>query len=189
VCICISTAHTPAWRSAWLVKHKDNFTFYACTSYLLTLVLRSRISLPWRWRRYDPPKRRFNRPHLHGPTPQKTAFFIVTAVKTSNPTKYFYYLRKSRMLLKGLIKDQPVWKFFWTMFQVLGFNSDDYFVGYSAMYFGRSSPTFRRNALVPSSESKMKPSKKPLHVFTCRSLQWTYTRVTWLITVDSRFDD
>jgi hypothetical protein len=24
----------------------------------------------------DPPKRRFNRPHLHGATPQKTAFFI-----------------------------------------------------------------------------------------------------------------
>jgi hypothetical protein len=34
----------------------------------------------------DPPKRRFNRPHLHGATPHKTAFFIVTAVKTSNPT-------------------------------------------------------------------------------------------------------
>jgi hypothetical protein len=29
---------------------------------------------------------RFNRPHLHGATPKKTAFFIVTAVKTSNPT-------------------------------------------------------------------------------------------------------
>jgi hypothetical protein len=27
-------------------------------------------------KRYDPPKRRFNRPHLHGATPQKTAFFI-----------------------------------------------------------------------------------------------------------------
>jgi hypothetical protein len=50
------------------------------------LVLHSRIFLPWRCRRYDPPKRRFNRPHLHGATSQKTAFFIVTAVKTSNPT-------------------------------------------------------------------------------------------------------
>jgi hypothetical protein len=28
-------------------------------------------------RRYDPPKRRFNRPYLHGATPQKTAFFCV----------------------------------------------------------------------------------------------------------------
>jgi hypothetical protein len=45
-------------------------------SYLLTLVLRSRIFLPWRWSRYDPPKRRFNRQHLHGATPQKTAFFM-----------------------------------------------------------------------------------------------------------------
>jgi hypothetical protein len=42
-----------------------------------TLVLRSRIFLPWRWRRYDPPKRRFNRPHLHGATLQKTAFFLI----------------------------------------------------------------------------------------------------------------
>jgi hypothetical protein len=58
-------------------------------SYLLTLGLRSRIFLPWRWRRYDPPKRRFNRPHLHSATPQKTAFFKVTAVKTSNPTYNF----------------------------------------------------------------------------------------------------
>jgi hypothetical protein len=49
-------------------------TFQFC-SYLLTLVLRSPIFLPWRWRRYDAPKRRFNRPHLHGATPQKTAFF------------------------------------------------------------------------------------------------------------------
>jgi hypothetical protein len=48
--------------------------------------------LPWRWRRYDPPKRLFNRPHLHGATPQKTAFFIVTAVKTSNPTCFVFVL-------------------------------------------------------------------------------------------------
>jgi hypothetical protein len=54
-----------------------------------TLVLRSR-----RWRRYDPPKRRFNRPHLHGATRQKTAFFIVTAVKTSNPTNLHPVLKE-----------------------------------------------------------------------------------------------
>jgi hypothetical protein len=41
--------------------------------------------LPWRWRRYVPPKRRL-RPYLLGATSQKTAFFIVTAVKTSNLT-------------------------------------------------------------------------------------------------------
>jgi hypothetical protein len=43
-------------------------------SYLLTLVPRSRIFLPWRWRRYVPPKRRFTQ-DLHGATSQKTAFF------------------------------------------------------------------------------------------------------------------
>jgi hypothetical protein len=55
-------------------------------SYLLTLVPRSKILLPWRWRRYDPPKRRFTQ-KLHGATSQKTAFFIVITVKTSNLTR------------------------------------------------------------------------------------------------------
>jgi hypothetical protein len=44
--------------------------------HLLTLVSRARIFLPWRWRRYVPPKRRFAQ-DLHGATSQKTAFFIV----------------------------------------------------------------------------------------------------------------
>jgi hypothetical protein len=43
------------------------------------------IFLPWRWRWYVPPKRRFTQ-DLHCATSQKTAFFIGTAVKTSNPT-------------------------------------------------------------------------------------------------------
>jgi hypothetical protein len=43
---------------------------------LLTLVPRSRIFLPWRWRRYVPPKRRFTQ-DLHGATSQKTAFFLI----------------------------------------------------------------------------------------------------------------
>jgi hypothetical protein len=43
--------------------------------------------IPWSWRRYDPPKRRLT-PFLHGATSQKTAFFIVTAVKTSNLTTW-----------------------------------------------------------------------------------------------------
>jgi hypothetical protein len=50
-------------------------------------LFRSRISclLPWRWRPYVPPKRRLPQ-FLHGATSQKTAFFIVTAVKTSSLT-------------------------------------------------------------------------------------------------------
>jgi hypothetical protein len=43
-------------------------------SHLLTLVPRSRIFLPWRWRRYVPPKRRFTQ-ILHSTTSQKRAFF------------------------------------------------------------------------------------------------------------------
>jgi hypothetical protein len=56
-------------------------------NHLLTLVLRSRIFLPWRWRRYVPPKRRFTQ-DLNGNTSQKTALFIITAVKTSNLTRH-----------------------------------------------------------------------------------------------------
>jgi hypothetical protein len=43
-------------------------------NHLLTLVPCSRIFLPWRWRRYVLPKRRFIQ-DLHGATSQKTAFF------------------------------------------------------------------------------------------------------------------
>jgi hypothetical protein len=42
--------------------------------FLLTLVPRPRIFLPWRWRRYVPPKRRFAQ-DLHGATSQKAEFF------------------------------------------------------------------------------------------------------------------
>jgi hypothetical protein len=52
-------------------------------NHLLTLVPTSMIFLPWKWRRYVPPKRRFTQ-NLHGATSQKTTFFILTAVKTSN---------------------------------------------------------------------------------------------------------
>jgi hypothetical protein len=54
--------------------------------HLLTLV-RSWISS------FLPPKRRLTQ-YLHGPTSQKTAFFIVTAVETSNLTlQYFFNVR------------------------------------------------------------------------------------------------
>jgi hypothetical protein len=43
----------------------------------------SHISSRWRWRLYVPPKRRFTY-DLHGAISQKTVFFVVTAVKTSN---------------------------------------------------------------------------------------------------------
>jgi hypothetical protein len=48
--------------------------------------------LPWRWRRYVNPKRRFTQ-DLQGATSQKTTFFIVTAVKTSNLRNYSFPLR------------------------------------------------------------------------------------------------
>jgi hypothetical protein len=53
-------------------------------SQMLKLFLRLRIFLPLRFRRHFPPHRRFLQ-DLHGATSQKTVFFIVAAVKTSNP--------------------------------------------------------------------------------------------------------
>jgi hypothetical protein len=44
-------------------------------SHLHKLVPRSRIFLPWRWRRYVPPKRRFTQ-YIHDATSQSTAFCI-----------------------------------------------------------------------------------------------------------------
>jgi hypothetical protein len=52
---------------------RERGTSVSC--YLLTLVPCSRIFLPWRWRRYVPPKRRFISQDLHGATSQKTTFF------------------------------------------------------------------------------------------------------------------
>jgi hypothetical protein len=47
----------------------------AVWSHLITLVSRSRIFLPWRWRRFVPPKCRFTQ-DLYSATSQKTKFFI-----------------------------------------------------------------------------------------------------------------
>jgi hypothetical protein len=52
------------------------------------LFLVHRFLSPWWRRRQVPPKRRFLQ-ELHGVTSQKTQFFIVTAVKTSNLTYIF----------------------------------------------------------------------------------------------------
>jgi hypothetical protein len=64
---------------------------YGC-SHLLTLVPRLWIFVPWMWRRYVPPKRRLTQ-DLHSATSQKTAFFIVTAMKTSNLTFQLLFSR------------------------------------------------------------------------------------------------
>jgi hypothetical protein len=55
--------------------HSSETTGSSICSHLLTLFPRSRIFLPWRWRRYFPPKRRFTQ-DLHGATSEKTVFFI-----------------------------------------------------------------------------------------------------------------
>jgi hypothetical protein len=46
-------------------------------SHMLTPVFHSRIFLPWKWRRYVPPKRRSTQ-DLHSTTSQKTTFFMLS---------------------------------------------------------------------------------------------------------------
>jgi hypothetical protein len=57
-----------------------NGVFWDVTPFLV-----HRFLSPWWWRSYVPPRRRFLQ-GLHGVTAQKTPFFIVTVVKTSNLT-------------------------------------------------------------------------------------------------------
>jgi hypothetical protein len=60
-----------------------------------------------------------------------------------------------------------------------------YLLGYNAMYFVESQPTFRRNMSATSSRSKNKPSKKPAwkHATTLVScLAYSSTYVGWLST-------
>jgi hypothetical protein len=68
-------------------------------SHLLTMVLCSRILLPWRWRRYVPPKGRLTQ-DVHSATSQKTTFFIVTAVKASNLTSSICIMNSSTQILQ-----------------------------------------------------------------------------------------
>jgi hypothetical protein len=77
--------------AVWLLLEPTFHYFFAgyfSCWFLLTLFLPCRFLLPWWWRRHFHPKR----PILlepHGLTPQKTTFFIVTAMKASNPARKF----------------------------------------------------------------------------------------------------
>jgi hypothetical protein len=64
-------------------SYPHTFYIYSCSHYIRNVSPPS--SGHWRWRQYVPPKRRFKQ-DLHGATSQKTALFIVAAMKTSNLT-------------------------------------------------------------------------------------------------------
>jgi hypothetical protein len=74
--------HNSYWWKRRQIQQPLCFKRLNC-SHLLTLVPRSRIFLLWRGGRCVYPKRRFTE-ELRRATSQKTAFSIVTAVKTSN---------------------------------------------------------------------------------------------------------
>jgi hypothetical protein len=50
------------------------------------------ILLSWRWRQYNLPKWRHTFARYHGVTPQKTALFILTTVRTSNHKNTFVFI-------------------------------------------------------------------------------------------------
>jgi hypothetical protein len=64
---------------------------------------------PWWSRRQVPPKRRLLQ-EPHGVTIQKTPFFIVTAVKTSNLTKYIDFTLPHIARLLSLSSGSLVWR-------------------------------------------------------------------------------
>jgi hypothetical protein len=70
----------PMWHTLPLSLFLYSWLFMtggSVCSHLLMLVHRSQIFLPWRWRRYVPPKRQLTQ-DLHGATSQKT-FFLNSA--------------------------------------------------------------------------------------------------------------
>jgi hypothetical protein len=72
-------------------------------SQLLTLVHRSRIIPPWRWRRYIPPKRRLTQV-LHSATSQKTTFFKMEIIALHNTVHKTTSRLLSRLL--SLVKNK-----------------------------------------------------------------------------------
>jgi hypothetical protein len=81
---CVDLVWTDLWEKCIASIFRLEKSAKFCRQ-LLTLVPRSRIFPLWRWTRYVPPKGRCTQ-DLHSATSQKTAFFIVTAVKTSDVT-------------------------------------------------------------------------------------------------------
>jgi hypothetical protein len=60
--------------------------------------------LPWRWRRYVPPKRRFTQ-DLHGTTSQKTAFFLI---KIRGETLYWIECIPRKDVLGRVAQFKPI---------------------------------------------------------------------------------
>jgi hypothetical protein len=97
-----SASGEPAWAGGCRLSHQSTSVNARSTQryirhHLLTLVPRSRIFLPWRWRRYVPPKRRLTQ-DLHSATSHKMTFFLVTAVKASNRTTRFLFTKYPKLL-------------------------------------------------------------------------------------------
>jgi hypothetical protein len=114
LCVLVSILKltTPNLNHDTASKSVRNLTTYLSkqvyNSHLLTLVPRSWIFVPWRWRRYVPPKRQLNQ-DLHSATSQKMTFFIVTAVKTSNLTEKSFILHVSFNALQTNAKETCLW--------------------------------------------------------------------------------
>jgi hypothetical protein len=71
---CADHATRSILKSFRVEESASEESAWTVCSYLFTLVPSSQILLPWKWRRYDPPKRRFTQ-ELYGATTQKRVFF------------------------------------------------------------------------------------------------------------------
>jgi hypothetical protein len=79
----IIATHAHCEEILCILNYTIEFLRSACRLLVMANVVHNRVLSPWWWRRYVPPTRRFlQEPHCV--TSQKTPFFIVTAVKTSN---------------------------------------------------------------------------------------------------------
>jgi hypothetical protein len=72
------------WCHVWLVR--TNTSEERIAAIVRVMLFFSWIFLSWKWRRHIPMKPQPLQEYTHGATSQKIAFFIVTTLKTSNPT-------------------------------------------------------------------------------------------------------
>jgi hypothetical protein len=99
------------WRRVDLVwtdvSEERIASIFSVSSHLITLVPRSRIFLPWRWRRHVPPKHRFNSKDLHGATSKKTALLIdlllTLCVSALSESRIIDYMRNNSCKVERIL--------------------------------------------------------------------------------------
>jgi hypothetical protein len=71
--------HVQGIRNPRVMNQHEQVAVDSCTATCSRWFIARGLLIPWRWRRYTPPKRRLTK-YLHGATSQKTAFFMYALV-------------------------------------------------------------------------------------------------------------